>query len=277
MSEPESCFLTVNGLKLQHLDWGNPDAPILLCVHGFRGTAHAFDGFARHFSDRFHVISVDVRGRGDSDWSPEGRYTYEDYVSDFEGVVDGLGLDRFTLVGTSMGGIISMVYASRHASRLERLVINDIGPDEESGSARITGEAAAIPESFGDLEEALEYFRRTFPPRAQLPAEEQRSMALSQIRQATDGRYVWKMDLTVTKQRAEQGSPKRPDLWPALQQLPCPTLVVWGTISDVLSEAQAQRMVDTLPRGSLAAVAGVAHAPNLTEPDAMAALEQFLA
>jgi len=76
--EATSVFLTVNGLKLHHLDWGNPDAPALVCVHGLSGNAHAFDGASRRLRDRFHVIAVDVRGRGDSAWSAEGAYTQSD-------------------------------------------------------------------------------------------------------------------------------------------------------------------------------------------------------
>lgn len=276
-AQPQSRTLAVNNLKLHHLDWGNEAAPPLVCVHGFRGTAHSFDGFARRFRDRFHVLSLDVRGRGDSAWSPEGHYRYEDYVSDLEGVVAGLGLDRFTLVGTSMGGIIAMTYAGRHPQRLQRLVINDIGPEEESGSARITQEAAAIPESFGSFDAALAYFLATFPTRALLTAEEQRDLALSQVREGEGNRWVWKMDLAITRQRGQQGSPVRPPLWPALIGLECPALVVWGAASDVLSEDQARRMIGVLQRGELAAVPGVGHAPNLTEPAAVAVLEAFLA
>lgn len=275
--QPESRFLDVNGLRLHHLDWGNPAAPALVCVHGFRGTAHAFDGFARRFRDRFHVLALDVRGRGDSAWSPEGNYRYEDYTRDLELVTDALGLDRFNLVGTSMGGIIAMIYAGRHPERLARLVINDIGPEEEPGSGRITQEAAAAPAWFTSLEEALAYFLKTFPPRALLPEPEQRSLALSQVRPAGDGSWVWKMDLTITRQRAAQGSPPRPPLWPALINLECPALVVWGTASDVLSEDQARRMVGVLHQGALAPVPGVSHAPNLTEPAAVEALERFFA
>ena len=273
---PQSRTLTINNLRLHHIDWGNEPARPLVCVHGFRGAAHAFDGFARRFRDRFHILSLDVRGRGDSAWSREGHYRYEDYVSDLEGVVETLGLDRFTLVGTSMGGIIAMTYAGRHPEHLERLVINDIGPEEESGSVRITQEAAAIPERFDSLEAALAYLLATFPTRALLTVDEQRDLALSQVREGADGRWVWKMDLAITRQRAEHGSPPRPPLWPALIALECPTLVVWGAASDVLSEDQARRMIGVLARGELAPVPGVGHAPNLTEPAAVAALERFL-
>ena len=96
------------------------------------------------------------------------------------------------------------------------------------------------------------------------------------LRQQTHGRWVWKLDPAYIQQRVQHGPPRRPALWPALQRLQCPTLVVWGMESDVLSEAQARRMVEVLPHGELVAVPGVGHAPTLMEPVALAALERFL-
>jgi pimeloyl-ACP methyl ester carboxylesterase len=84
------------------------------------------------------------------------------------------------------------------------------------------------------------------------------------------------MDPAYIQQRVQRGAPARPALWPVLEQLSCPTMVVWGTTSDVLSEAQARRMVDALPHGELVAVPGVGHAPTLVEPVVLSALERFL-
>jgi len=129
--QPQSTFLTVHGLRLHYLDWGNTGAPPVVCVHGYTSSAEAFNAPARHFQERFHCIAPDVRGHGESAWSPAGAYQYSDQVGDLEEIVDQLGLERFTLIGTSMGGIIAMAYAGAHPERLVRLVINDIGPDVE--------------------------------------------------------------------------------------------------------------------------------------------------
>jgi pimeloyl-ACP methyl ester carboxylesterase len=96
------------------------------------------------------------------------------------------------------------------------------------------------------------------------------------LRRQADGRWVWKMDPAYIQQRVQRGPSPRPALWPVLQRLPCPTLVVWGMESDVLSEAQARRMVEVLPQGELVAVPGVGHAPTLVEPVVLAALDRFL-
>ena len=154
-SQPHSTFLTVNGLRLHYFDWGNAGAPPVVCVHGYTSSAEAFNAPARHFQDRFHFIVPDVRGHGESAWSPTGAYQYSDQVSDLEGMVTQLGLERFTLIGTSMGGIIAMAYAGAHPERLARLVINDIGPDAEVGSQRITQMVGDRPEVFATLEDAM--------------------------------------------------------------------------------------------------------------------------
>lgn len=218
----------------------------------------------------------DVRGHGESAWSPARAYQYSDQVGDLEDIVEQLELEQFTLVGTSMGGIIAMTYAGAHPERLVRLVINDIGPDAEVGSQRITQTVGGRPEEFATLEAALAYRRQVSPIVARRSEEDQQELALGVLRQQPDGRWVWKMDPGYIRQRVQQGPPSRPALWPVLQRLPCPTLVVWGMESDVLSEAQARRMVEVMPRGELVAVPGVGHAPTLMEPVALAALGGFL-
>ena len=275
--QPRDEFLTVNELRLHYLDWGAGDRPAVVCVHGYTGSAQAFNALARRLGDRFHIIASDVRGHGESAWSPTGAYRYTDQVGDLAQLVDRLGLERFVLIGTSMGGIIAMAYAAQFPNRLRGLVINDIGPDVEAGTQRITGMVGSRPENFASLEEAMDYRRQISPITAARPLEDQRELALGVLRQRPDGRWGWKLDPAYIEQRIARGAPPRPNLWPALANLLCPTLVVWGTDSDVLSEAQAKRMVEALPKGELVAISGVGHAPTLVEPPVLAALERFLA
>jgi esterase len=238
--QPKSQVLTMNGLRLHYLDWDNGGAPPMICVHGYTSSAQAFNALARHVQDRFQIIAPDGRGHGESAWSPAGAY------------------------------------AGAHPERLVRLVINDIGPDAEVGSQRITQMVGGRPEAFATLEDALAYRRQISPIVASRSEEDQRELALGVLRQRPDRRWVWKMDPVYIQQWVQHGAPPRPALWPALHRLPCPTLVVWGMDSDVLSEAQARRMVEVLPRGELVAVPDVGHAPTLIEPVSLAALERFL-
>ena len=192
-----------------------------------------------------------MRGHGESAWSPTESYQYGDQVSDLAGIVEQLGLPRFTLIGTSMGGIIAMAYAGAYPDRLLRLVINDIGPDVEAGTQRITQTVGSRPDEFATLEDAMAYRRQVSPVVAGRSKEDQRELALGVLRPRPDGRWTWKMDPAYIEQRVRQGPPPRPTLWPVLERMTCPTLVVWGTDSDVLSESQARRMTQRCRRDSL--------------------------
>ena len=275
--QPTAKYLTANGLRLRYLEWGRPGALPVVCVHGYTSSAEAFNAVARRIEDRTHIIAIDVRGHGESAWSPEGAYQYADQAGDLAALADQLGIDRFVLIGTSMGGVIAMVYASQHAERLRGLVLNDIGPDVEAGSSRITGLVGSRPADFASLEEAMQYRREISPITAARPLADQDETARGVLRQGSDGRWAWKMDPAYIEQRIARGAPVRPQLWPVLEMLPCPTQIVWGTDSDVLSEAQAKRMAAALPKGELVAVPGVGHAPTLVEPPVLAALDRLLA
>lgn len=276
-SQPAAKHLTINGLRLRYLEWGRPDALPVICVHGYTSSAEAFNALARRIQDRAHIIAMDVRGHGESAWSQDDAYQYADQAGDLAALVDQLGIERFVLIGTSMGGVIAMVYASQYADRLRGLVLNDIGPDVEAGSGRITGLVRSRPADFASLDEAMQYRREISPITAARPLEDQEETARGVLSERPDGRWAWKMDPAYIEQRVKRGAPARPPLWPTLETLPCATQIVWGTDSDVLSEAQAKRMVAALPRGELVSVPGVGHAPTLVEPPVLAALDRLLA
>ena len=276
LAQPLSKTLRVNDLDLHYLEWGEAAAPPIVCVHGYTGSADAFSAPARHLHDRYRILAFDVRGHGESAWSPAGAYRYEDQAKDLAEFAKQLGLDKFVLIGTSMGGIIAMTYAAEYGDRLLGLVINDIGPDAEAGTQRITQMVGGRPDEFASLEEAMAYRQAMSPILAARSAEDQHELALGVLRRGTGGKWAWKMDPAYIRQRVERGPPARPPLWPVLQALGCPALVVWGRESDVLSEAQALRMVDVLPRGELVRVPGIGHAPTLVEPVVLAALDRFL-
>src|SRR4029450_820605 len=208
LPQPTSRTLDVNGLALHYLDWGNPGAPPVVCVHGYTSSAQAFNALARRLLERYHVVALDVRGHGESAWSKSGAYQYGDQVSDLAAVVDKLGLSRFTLIGTSMGGIIAMAYAGAPPDRLTHLVINDIGPDVEVGSQRITQMVGSRPDEFGTLDDAMAYRRQMSPIVAGRTRDDQRELALGVLRQRPDGRGIWKMDPAYIQQRAKIGPPE---------------------------------------------------------------------
>src|SRR5690242_2587815 len=175
--QPTEKTLDVNGLAIHYLEWGRPDAPPVVCVHGYTSSAQAFNALARRLNDRYRLICPDVRSHGESQWAPDRAYRYAHQAADLAGFTERLGLARYTLIGTSMGGIIAMVYAAENGGRLKGLVLNDIGPDAEPGTQRITQTVTARPENFATLDAALAYRREISPITAARPLDDQHELA----------------------------------------------------------------------------------------------------
>ncbi len=273
-----SNFVDLASLKLHYLDYGNPSARPLLCIHGLSGNAHHFDGIARLLCDRWHVMALDVRGRGESGWGPPGDYNSSVYVNDLTAVLDALRIGRITLIGTSMGGIISMIFAGGYPDRVERLVLNDIGPEvDPAGLARINAYMGAAPSSFANLDEVITYYRTNYPSLRETSEAELREFVRWSVRPAADGSLVWKLDPAI-RNPPRTGSAARPlDLWVPYTRITAPVLVVRGATSDILSRATTDRMRLVHRGTTVVEVPEVGHAPTLMEPAAIAAIQQFLA
>jgi pimeloyl-ACP methyl ester carboxylesterase len=271
-----SCFVQTNGLRLHYLDYGNENAPVLVCIHGLTGNAHNFDAVAPHLARSYHVLSLDVRGRGDSDWGPPETYSYTQYASDLAGVLDTLGVGSASLLGTSMGGIISMIYAAGHPHRVERLALNDIGPElDPAGIERIVQYVSTAPLEFRDLDEVADYYVGTYPIMAGIPRPSLLEFCRSTAKQIDSGRWVWKMDPAVRRPPPAGASTRLPDLWGAYCKVEAPVLVIRGSESDLLSPATVERMRAVHDKTRVVEVPGVGHAPFLTEPEALAGLKEF--
>jgi pimeloyl-ACP methyl ester carboxylesterase len=262
-----------HGLSLHLLEWSGEGVPLLL-LHGFSHEAHVWDDFAPLVAPHYRVLALDHRGHGDSDRDPEGRYDWDTLVADVESVTAHLGIERLVIVGHSLGGRTAIRFAARHPERMAGLVIVDIGPDLDwRGVLKIRDEAARTPADFGSVRE-FENLLSAALPMAQ-PAAQAR-LARHGLRQRADGRFEPKLDPFFRQNQRANGDPQQmladgkqdaDELWAALARIPCPTLVVRGAASDVLSPETADRMVeDALPDGTLAVVARSAHAVMLENP-----------
>ena len=268
-------FVQANGLRHHLIARGMPGAPVVMMIHGLAGQAHTFDAIASRLSGKFHVYCLDVRGRGETEWGPGDGYHMGNYVQDLEAVREALGLESMALVGTSMGGLISMQYACEHPERVRRAVLNDIGPEiDPVGLERILAYVGHAPEGFPDMKSVVRYYRENYGPMVARASDDQvTEFARWNVRKSDTGVYVWKMDPSVRTAPAV-APPREP--WEAYRGMRCPVLILRGAESDVLSRAVAERMVAENPRASLVEVPGVGHAPLLVEPEAVSALEAFL-
>lgn len=271
---PTSKFITVNGLKLHYLDYGQPSKPALLCIHGLTGNAHDFDALASHLSENYHMMSLDVRGRGQSGWGPPKEYNLLVYGKDLAALLNQLNIKRVNLIGTSMGGRIAILYAGTYPERVDRLVLNDIGPAlEASASSSINQTVSSAPMEFKDLDEVVDYYRRVqFGQR--IDAGFVQGLKWS-VKAKGDGRLTWRMDPSI-RNPAPGLSPVRPiEFWAEYEKIASPILIIRGAESAILSPKMAARMCEGSRHTKLVEVAGVGHPPSLSEPEAVSALRSF--
>jgi pimeloyl-ACP methyl ester carboxylesterase len=272
--EPRTHRIPVSdGLELNVLEWSTDGIPLIL-LHGGGNEAHLWDDFVPCVTPHYRVIAVDQRGHGDSDWDPEGRYETEYLVNDLEALLAALEIDRFVLIGFSMGGRVAMSFAGRHPDRLAGLVLIDIGPElDPRGMLRIGQENQSQRSAvFASTDEYSSLLSLNYPagqPEALI------RMARHALRQRDDGLYELKSDPKLRGSRADDEAARAreevfiQEQWDALAKVPCPTLVVRGAASDILSPDIADKMVDdVLQNGRLEVIPQAAHSVVTDNPKA---------
>ncbi|HSW26824.1 MAG TPA: alpha/beta hydrolase [Burkholderiaceae bacterium] len=254
-------WIQSEGLRLRYVEWGAVDAPAIVALHGLRSFAYTWEPVALPLAERFRIIALDQRGRGQSDWDPQRCYYAEHYVRDLEALVDHLDLARFVLVGHSMGGANAFVYAGLHPDRLAGLVIEDMGPGASAGGAgaeRIRRELLATPTRFADWDAAAAFWRSQRPnvPDTAIVARVQHSMKLAD--HGTE--VVWRHDAEGIAAARLAATPQQlVDLWPHVESLRLPTLLLHGARSDFLTAETARAMVQRNPVIQLVDVPDASH------------------
>ena len=265
----------VNGLTLCALEWGRPGRPGLCFLHGGSAHAHWFDAVAPDFADRYHVLSLDQRGHGASDWAKptaEGTaYATPSFVSDLLGVIDALGWDRMALCGHSMGGHNAMTLAAGHPDRLWGLIVADSRPAiplDRLETMRRRGHRG--PRRHESLDAALRSFR-LLPPETTADPALLDHLAREGITER-EGRFLYRFD-------PECNGARRPtDAWPLLGRITAPTLLVRGAGSPILPREMAQEMLKRIPGSRLEEIPGAYHHLVLDAPRAFSTvLAHFLA
>ncbi len=255
-----SARVAVNGLGYHYLRWGDEHSPAVLMLHGLRSYAQTWEPVARTLGSTHLVVAPDFRGRGDSSWDPGHDYFTNAYVSDIEALVAHLGLARFSIIGHSMGGTVGYAYAARHPDQVDRLIVEDIGPDSSThtaGADRILREMSDTPSDFESLDAVRAYWRTMRPD---ITEDALTSRIEHTVREGPGGRWQWKLDMTGIAKARLSGDPAGPvDLWKCVDALRCPTLVIRGAGSDFLPVATCKRMALRQALVTWAEVPGAGH------------------
>ena len=273
-----------DGLRLHYRDYphsgaGPADKSPVICIPGLTRNARDFEELAAKLAPRRRVLCLDLRGRGDSAYAKDpATYTPQTYVGDLAALLDQAGIARFVAIGTSLGGLVTMLFAAGHADRLTGAVFNDVGPEVSAvGLARIGGyvgqgrsfetwmhAARALQESQGEM----------FPD---FSIADWLTLAKRAMTLGSNGRIVFDYDMKISEPLATTSNAAPPDLWPLWCALAGrPVLVLRGALSDILAPETAARMIAEVADAELVTLPRLGHAPTLDEPEAVAAIERLL-
>jgi len=265
-------FITVNGLRLHYLDWGNDGKAPFILLHGISRTAHTFDHVARRYQKDYHVIAIDMRGHGDSAWDPGAQYLVEDYVKDIEAIVAQLRLENLVMMGNSTGGRVVQVMAGLHPDLVSRIIVEDVGPERPAsiadGFAQRVQQERAEDTSWGSEDELFAQTKKQNPT---VSDEILRAYVKSAVKRRADGRLVWKRDPQLSKGFVVT------ELWRYIGRITCPTIYILGGRSSIVPMETQKRLEKTIPGVEIVTVQDAGHYPDWEKPaETFAILDRFL-
>ena len=291
MTEPRlahvQCLDTRGLHRMAYWEWGDPLNPrVLVCVHGLTRQGRDFDTLARSLCDTYRVVCPDVAGRGRSDrlTDPSG-YQIPAYMADMVTLLARLNASRLDWLGTSMGGLIGMLLAAQQGSPIGRLVLNDVGPKIEYEAVLRIGTYLGQPLRWASVDEAADYLRSISSGFGPHSREQWLALTLPMlVREAdvdgADATYRIHYDLdialpfrSITPEAAAAGQAV---LWRAYDAIACPTLLLRGADSDLLTADTARAMTQRGPKARLHEFVGVGHAPTLVAPGQIDVVREFL-
>jgi pimeloyl-ACP methyl ester carboxylesterase len=277
----EGYWWSNDGLRLHYRDYaGDPSRPPIVCIPGLTRNARDFEGVAERLSGEWRLICVDLRGRGESAYAKDPMtYVPLTYLQDMEALIRTLELERFTLFGTSLGGLITMLLAMSDSSRLAGALINDIGPViERQGIEHIrsyVGRSQSWPTWLHAARALFEANRDRYP---YWKLDDWLVLAKRLCRLNAAGRVVLDYDMRIAEPFKLPGGSTGFDMWTAFAGLKSvPSLVVHGALSDLLSADTVEAMKAQNPDLESVTVPRVGHAPTLEEPEAVDAIDRLLA
>ena len=269
-----------DGLRLHYRDYpGRDDRPPILCLPGLTRNARDFSGVAKRLAGEWRVITVDLRGRGESGYAKDPMtYVPLTYVQDIEALLGELGVSSYIAFGTSLGGIVTMLLAATARERLAGVLLNDVGPElDPAGLGRIrtyVGKSSAWPTWMHAARAVADANADVYPG---YEIEDWLAMAKRLYRLNSAGRIVLDYDMKIAEPFRVPGNEAGPDMWRAFDHLKqVPTLIVRGARSDVLSASTAERMVAVLDNAELVTIADVGHTPTLEEDAAVRGIDRLL-
>ncbi len=270
--QPSEGEVKVNGLRLHYFEWKGAGTRPLVLMHGLRDYAYFWQDCANRLLGEFHIFAPDQRGHGESESAP-GGYLVWALASDLSRFVDKIGLQRFDLVGLSLGSRVSMAYARENSLRLKHLALVDMGPQMARVGAvglknDMTSKADRPPSSFS-LGDAQSFYRKQWPSLDDASIER---LIQNSLVQGDDGMYANRYDRRLADVTTKAAIPEIDFLWDSLTHVRCPALVARGENSPILDDEISSRMVRSLPDGRLYVFEDTGHSLPRLAPERFADL-----
>ena len=264
--------------RMSYVEWGEPGNPrVLVCVHGLTRCARDFDFLARELCGHYRVVCPDVPGRGESDWLKNPmEYAMPTYLGDMVTLIARTGAQSVHWVGTSMGGLIGMTLASLPDSPVARLVLNDVGPVITAVSLERIGTYLGEAPAFPSLEAVEQFVRVVAAPFGPHNDAQWRFLTEHVARREPDGTYRLRYDPAIAVPFKAEAPHKDVELWQVYDAVRCPTFVMRGEHSDLLTRETAAQMAERGPRAKFVEIPGIGHAPTLMHADQIAVVRAFL-
>ncbi len=263
--------------RMAYREWGDPrNREVLVCVHGLTRSGRDFDELARALCGQFRVVCPDVAGRGDSDRLADPKlYTWTQYVADMVTLIARLDVEAVNWLGTSMGGFVGLALAAQAGSPVKKLVLNDAAPVIARASLERIGAYVGKTPVFGDLAQAEAYIREISAPFGPHSDAQWRFLTETWLRQGEGG---WRphYDPRIAEPFHATMPEKDLELWTLYDALRCPTMLLRGEHSDVVSRDTAAQMALRGPKAKVVEIRGVGHAPTLLHADQIALVRDFL-
>ena len=262
--------------RVVYYEWGDPaNDRVVICVHGLSRNGRDFDVLGEALADTHRVIAVDMPGRGASQWLPDANdYVFPTYLTTLTALVARSNAQQVAWVGTSMGALLGMAMAAQRDTPVARLVVNDAGPLIEPGALARIRDYLGLAPTFATFAEADAYIRAVSAPFGALTDAQWDHLTRTSVAQDAQGRWSLAYDPAIALPFRSTAAP--PDLWPLWDAIRCPTLLLRGAQSDLLSPATAQAMTERGPKARLVEFPGVGHAPMLLSSDQLAPVVAFL-
>jgi pimeloyl-ACP methyl ester carboxylesterase len=275
------CLSAAGFHHMAYVEWGDAANPrVLVCVHGLTRCSRDFDFLAQALAADYRVVCPDVVGRGRSDWlRNKALYGIPQYCADMTNLLAKLDAESVDWVGTSMGGLIGMALAIQPETPIRRLVLNDVGPVITAASLARIGTYLGTAPRFDDIGQAEAYVRLVSAPFGSFTDAQWRHLTEHVTRTAADGKIVFAYDPGIAqgfRDLQATGEGRDVEMWPLYDGIACPTLLLRGASSDLLTHETALQMSQRGPRARLVEVAGVGHAPMLMSAEQVAPVREFL-